>query len=208
MSHPILSTYALRFGWPGHPPLWSALNLELAPGLWAIVGDEGSGKTTLLRLLAGELAPDSGRIELHGRPAAPRALAAAVAWTDPRTDAFEAVVLDHYLADLPRRFPGADRALLQELVAALSLDAHRHKTFHMLSTGSRRKAWIAAAIASMAPVVLIDQPFAALDGPSVRCVTELLADAAHSQDRLFVIADFEPPHMVPPGHTISLDASA
>lgn len=208
MPAPTLSVRSLTYAWPGHPPLWTGLDLELTPGLWAVTGDESCGKTTLLRLLAGELQPQGGDIRLDGQPVSPAGLAAVVAWTDPRTDALDAVRVSDHLARLPQRFPGTDQALLRKLILALALDEHLDKRFNMLSTGSRRKVWIAAAIASRAPVILIDQPFAALDRPSARCVGELLGELADRDDRLVVIADFEPPDMVPPGHTIALDTRA
>ncbi|HNW64474.1 MAG TPA: ABC transporter, partial [Piscinibacter sp.] len=64
---------------------------------------------------------------------------------------------------------------------------------YMLSTGSRRKAGLVAAAASCAPLTLVDMPYAALDAPSSRRVTRLLADAAAQATRAWVIADHERP---------------
>jgi ABC-type Mn2+/Zn2+ transport system ATPase subunit len=201
----MVSLRAVRFAWPGQDPLWSGLDADLTGGLWAVVGDEGRGKTTLLRLLAGELEPQGGEIRLYGRPCTSAERAASTAWTDPRTSAHDGQVVRAYLAEWTRRHPATDTERLAAMVDALSLTEHLDKTFAMLSTGSRRKVWIAAALASGAPVVLLDQPFAALDAPSARHVAALLAHAAQTPDRLVVVADYEAPPMCPPSHRIDLD---
>jgi len=67
--------------------------------------------------------------------------------------------------------------------------------------------WLAAialallSFAAQAPVTLLDQPFAALDGPSVRCVRELLQEAAEHSTRAWVVAD----HEAPPGLRLAAD---
>ena len=58
-------------------------------------------------------------------------------------------------------------AVLQHLIQAFELTPHLEKPLYMLSTGSKRKVWLAAAFASGAAVTLLDQPFAALDKASV-----------------------------------------
>lgn len=75
---------------------------------------------------------------------------------------------------------------------------------YMLSTGSKRKVWLSAAFAAGASLTLIDQPFAALDGPAIRFLREWLEDAAEVTDRSWVIADFEAPAGVPLSGTLSL----
>ncbi|MFP5467717.1 MAG: ATP-binding cassette domain-containing protein [Gammaproteobacteria bacterium] len=201
----LLSVKRLRFGWPG-TTLWDSLDLDLAPGLSVVTGDEGCGKTTLLRLLAGELQPQAGQILLQGQPADTAQLSAAVAWTDPATTAVDTVRVSDHLAQLPDRFARTDTALLNDLLEGFGLQEHVHKTFHMLSAGSRRKVWIASAMASMAPVVLLDQPYAALDAPSMRLLDELLQDACESTQRLCVVADYLPPPAVKGARIIRLDA--
>jgi ABC-type cobalamin/Fe3+-siderophores transport system ATPase subunit len=64
---------------------------------------------------------------------------------------------------------------------------------YMLTAGSKRKVWLSAAFAAGTPLTLIDQPFAALDAPSMRFLTELLQDAASHPSRAWVIADYEAP---------------
>jgi energy-coupling factor transporter ATP-binding protein EcfA2 len=76
----------------------------------------------------------------------------------------------------------------------------------MLSTGSKRKVWLAAAFASGAAVTLLDEPFAALDKASINLVLELLQDAAIHATRAWVVADYEAPRGVPLALTISLQS--
>ena len=64
---------------------------------------------------------------------------------------------------------------------------------YMLSAGSRRKVWLSAAFASGAPLVLIDQPFAALDAPSIRLLREVLQEFDGQSRRTCVLADYEAP---------------
>jgi energy-coupling factor transporter ATP-binding protein EcfA2 len=63
----------------------------------------------------------------------------------------------------------------------------------MLSTGSRRKVWLAAAFACGAPLTLLDEPFAALDQPSIRFVLSLLQAATTDPLRAWVLADYQAP---------------
>ena len=67
----------------------------------------------------------------------------------------------------------------------------------MLSTGSRRKVWLAAAFASGAGLTLLDQPFAALDKASMGVINELLQKAAGHPERAWVVADYVAPPGVP-----------
>lgn len=200
---PLISTHRLTYSWPDRP-LWTDLDLAIPAGLTVLTGDEGCGKTTLLRLLAGELEPQEGEIRLQGRSATPQALLAVVAWTDPRTDVHDGSIVSDYLAAQRLRFAQMDTQLLNDLLDAFTLGGHLHKTFHMLSTGSRRKVWLAVALASMAPVVLLDQPYAALDAPATRLVSQLLQESAHSSTRAFIVADHEAPGFVSPEQVITL----
>ena len=200
---PLISTHRLTYSWPDRP-LWTDLDLAIPAGLTVLTGDEGCGKTTLLRLLAGELEPQKGEIRLKGRSATPRTLLTVVAWTDPRTDVHDGSIVSDYLAAQRVRFAQMDTQLLNDLLDAFMLGGHLHKTFHMLSTGSRRKVWLAAALASMAPVVLLDQPYAALDAPATRLVSRLLQESARSMARAFIVADHEAPAFVIPEQVISL----
>ena len=79
-----------------------------------------------------------------------------------------------------------------------------HKPLYMLSAGSRRKVWLSAAFASGAALVLIDQPFAALDGPSIRLLREVLQDFSEQSARACVIADYEAPEGVALASTLDL----
>ncbi|ABM35432.1 ABC transporter ATP-binding protein [Polaromonas naphthalenivorans] len=196
---PILMAEGLSFSHsqPSAPPLFDQLSLVLAPGVTWVCGDEGTGKTTLLQLLAGKL-PSTGQLRIQGvcltqeREAYQR----QVAWFDPRATALDQQTARQIFAGLPQRHPGCDLDALQAHIDGLSLAPHLDKALFMLSTGSRRKVFLAAALAARAPVTLLDQPFMALDRPSIDYLLAVLAEAARQPGRAWVVADYEAPGQV------------
>ena len=79
------------------------------------------------------------------------------------------------------------------MIEGLSLAEFLDKPLYMLSTGSKRKVWLAAAFACNADVALLDDPFAALDKPSIRYVTEVLRGLALQTQRALVITGYDAP---------------
>jgi ABC-type multidrug transport system ATPase subunit len=196
---PILYADALSFGYPGQPQglLFDALCVRLMPGVSWICGDEGVGKTTLLQLLAGAL-PGIGPVQINGGMLPPNSSAyrQQVAWFDPRDAALDQHTARQIFSSLPERHPGFEPAALQAHIEGLSLAPHLDKALFMLSTGSRRKVFIAAALASQATVTLLDQPFMALDRPSIDYLLGVLAEAARHPSRAWVVADYVAPDPV------------
>lgn len=194
MPATVLRAHDLGYAYPQRR-LFHQLSFELPPGLSLVRGGDGSGKTTLLRLLAGELASDAGDLWLQGcrlseQPAAYRAQLFRV---DHHAAGLDQITPETHLAALQARHPGFDAARLPALVDGLGLAPHWHKPMYMLSTGSRRKVGLAAAFAAGAALTLLDEPFAALDRPSINLVLALLQSAAADPARAWVVADYQAP---------------
>lgn len=172
---------------------------QLAPGVALVLGGDGRGKTTVHCLLAGELPPDAGRLQLGGvyLDEQPEAYRQQVFWIDPRSAAHDALTVTDYLQSVQRAYPDFDEAVLAEVMDGLSLGPHMHKNLFMLSTGSKRKVWIAAAAASGAKLTVLDGPFVSLDQASINFVLQLLTEAASQSTRIWVVADYVPPGDVP-----------
>jgi ABC-type multidrug transport system ATPase subunit len=164
-------------------------------GLVLVRGGGGRGKTSLMCVLAGELAADAGQLQvggvwLHEQPVAYRQ---QVFWAETRSAAHDALTCRDYLATVQRRYPAFEEARLNRAIEGLSLAPHLDKNIFMLSTGSKRKLYLAAAFAAGAALTLLDTPFAALDKVSIHFALSLLAEAAQDRDRLWVLADCEQP---------------
>lgn len=191
---------------PDGRPLFTLPELTLPPGVTLVLGDEGVGKTTLLRLLAGA-APhgvQSAQLCGHDLHQASTAYHQELAWFDPSDTTWEQTVVNEFWARQATRFARWNADALQSLAQALGLQEHRAKPLYMLSTGSRRKALMAAALASGAALTLLDMPFAALDGGASRVLREVLADCADHPSRAFVVADYTAPAGVPVQQRIEL----
>lgn len=147
---------------------------HFGPGsLTAIVGPNGAGKTTLLRVLAGVMRPRSGTIETAG--AATIAYLPQVATIDRD---YPVSVLEFVALGSWRRF-GSFRtppyALLDEVLAALrALGLQDAAATHIreLSVGQFRRVLFARLIVQNAPLIVLDEPFAAIDA---RTTADLLA---------------------------------
>lgn len=189
----VLQAQGLAFAYPQHP-LFTGLDLHIAPGVTWLQGGDGSGKTTLLRILAGALPADAGHLLLNGQPlnAVPALWRQQVFWADPQATVLDNTVVGDYFASLPAQYPSLNTELLADAADGLSLTPHLHKPLYMLSTGSKRKVWLAAAFASGAAVTLLDDPLAALDGASAALVLDLLREAAGHPSRAWVVGCYEP----------------
>lgn len=138
-----------------------------------LLGPNGSGKTTLLKLVAGVLTPQSGRVEIDGRPIEQltrRALARRIAVVPQETHStFDFNVIDMVLMG---RYPhlgpfelegAADQAIAREALAATGTDALESRPFATLSGGEKQRVVIASALAQASDMLLLDEPTAALD---------------------------------------------
>lgn len=148
--------------------------LSIQPSrLYGLVGANGSGKSTLLRLLARQLQPASGHIEVLGKPAAQygaRAFSRAVAYMPQFTPAVEGMTVRE-LASLGRfpwhgamgAFTANDEAKVEAALEAGRLAHLAHRLVDTLSGGERQRAWLAMMLAQDTRCLLLDEPTSALD---------------------------------------------
>jgi len=155
-----------------------------APGWTAIVGPNGAGKSTLLRALAGLQAPDSGTVTLNARalrdwPA--RARGAQIAWLPQQQEATGELTVREvvHLGRLPHlglfTAPGAsDEAAVDQAMADTECSAWQQRRLSELSGGERQRVLLARALATMAPILLLDEPTTHLDPPHQVALVRLL----------------------------------
>jgi NitT/TauT family transport system ATP-binding protein len=133
------------------------VTLEVQRGEFVcVVGASGSGKSTLLNVLAGLEAASAGRTHVHGRVALMFQEAALLPWLT----AVENVELALELRGVKR---AERRATAQELLERVHLHGFEKRRPHELSGGMRHRVALARALAQDADVLLMDEPFAALD---------------------------------------------
>jgi sulfate transport system ATP-binding protein len=173
-------------------------------GLVALLGPSGSGKTTLLRILAGLESPDAGTAQIDGVDLA----------SQSARQRNVGLVFQHYalfrhldvyeniaFALRVRKRPRAEvDARVRELLALIQLESFEHRLPSQLSGGQRQRVALARALAARPRVLLLDEPFGALDAQvraELRAWLRRLHDeihlttvfVTHDQDEAFEVAD-------------------
>jgi ATP-binding cassette subfamily C protein CydC len=163
-----VSLQNVDFGFMGaQRMLFEGLDLEIKQGEWAaVIGRSGVGKTSLARLIIGELAPLHGKVLVCGQD--PR-LIKNVAVVEQATHIFDTTLRENLLVANGR---ASDEQIKQALCAVGlgdllnregGLDAKLVLDGANVSGGQRQRIALARAFISEAPVVLLDEPFAAVD---------------------------------------------
>ena len=163
----------LTLGYDGHPAVHHLDGAFAAGSLTAIVGPNGSGKSTLLKGIMGTLSPLGGSIARHGE----------IAYLPQGAEidkGFPATVSDLIGLGLWKRrgaFGGLDAGDREKIGAALhvvGLDGFARRQIDTLSGGQMQRALFARVLLQDAPVVLLDEPFAAIDEHTVHDLLHLV----------------------------------
>lgn len=133
------------------------VNIEILPGEFVgLIGPSGSGKSTLLNLIAGLDGPSAGSVTSDGRTTLMFQESALFPWLTVGAN----ISLALKLRGVPRR-ERSDR--VRELLSSVQLDGFGDRRPHELSGGMRQRVAIARAFAQEVDVLLMDEPFGALD---------------------------------------------
>ena len=141
--------------------LFQGLNFTLPGGAWTcLLGPSGVGKSSLLRLIAGLAPLDQGAVSCSdGAP-----LAGRLAWMGQQDDLLPWLsARDNVTLGARLRGETPDRAKARDLLARVGLDRQAEQLPATLSGGQRQRAALARTLMEDRPVVLMDEPFSALD---------------------------------------------
>jgi osmoprotectant transport system ATP-binding protein len=157
---------------PRRPALLRDMTLSVQQGETLILlGRSGAGKTTALKLINRLLEPTHGEVRVEGRSTTewdPIALRRHIGYVVQEIGLFPHFTVERNIALLPRLEKWTEdriRARVQELLALVGLEAEKflERYPHQLSGGQRQRVGVARALAADPPILLMDEPFGALD---------------------------------------------
>ena len=175
----------------GERTVLHAVDLAFAPAcLHVMVGPNGAGKSSLMRILAQVLAPSKGRVLLDGRPLADRPARQRArmlaylpqdrqaAWPMPVRELVMLGRMPHG-ATLEQAAP-ADWLAVEQALERTKVSGLAHRCITQLSGGERARVLLARALATQAPILLVDEPIAALDPHHQWLMMDLLQQEAQA----------------------------
>ncbi len=176
-------------------------------GVCVVLGPNGSGKSTLLRLIAGLIPADSGRVLIDGNPVAEADQRVGLVFQEPRLLPWRTVIDN---VAFPLELAGIDgderRKRARELLELVGVAAFAGAYPRQLSGGMRQRVAIARALARDPQILLLDEPFSALDaltrdrfndellelwqrtGTTILLVTHSIPEAVYLADEVVVLS--------------------
>ena len=167
----------LTLGYNRHPAVHHLKGEVAAGSLLAVVGPNGAGKSTLLKGIVGEISPMQGHVELHG---CQRENIAYLTQQSTLDSTFPIVIYDFVAMGLWAQF-GAFREFnrtakqrIEEAIAAVGLSGLENRPIGQLSGGQLQRARFARVILQDSPLVLLDEPYGAIDANTVQDLAKLV----------------------------------
>jgi NitT/TauT family transport system ATP-binding protein len=204
-----LELQQVGYTYPGWPPVMQGVDWSLPEGEFhCLVGRSGCGKTTWLKLAAGLLRPDHGTLRLQGQTVQGPTPSMGFVFQSPTLLDWLSV-LDNVLLPirLHRAVQPKDVEQAQSLLAQMGLSTWLHQSPARLSGGQQSRVAIARALVTQPALLLMDEPFAALDAmtredlqwelaqlcrarkTSVLFVTHDMTEAVYLADRVAVMSE-------------------
>jgi len=189
------------------------VSLDVPEGrVLVLLGTSGSGKTTALKTINRLVEPDSGRATVLGRDVKswdPIELRRRIGYVIQEAGLFPHLTVGDNVAMVPRllRWPEAKReARVRELLALVRLDPDRFSTLRprQLSGGERQRVGLARALAADPPLLLMDEPFGALDPLTRRRLQDEFKDLQGRLGKTVVLVTHDVPEALRLGDEVAV----
>ena len=174
--------------YPGGVEALNDMTIQFPKGeLTSLLGPSGCGKTTLLKIIAGLLAPTSGNVTVNGLPVTGPGKERAFVFQDfalmPWASVLRNVAFGLELQGVPK---SERNASAEKHIEAVGLKGYENLFPHELSGGMRQRVGLARALAVNAEVLLMDEPFSAVDEQTRRKFQEDLLEVVADAKKTFI----------------------
>ena len=185
---PIVQVRNIKKVYPGGVEALSDITLDFPEGkLTTLLGPSGCGKTTLLKIIAGLLKPSSGEVLVEGRPVTGPGPERAFVFQDFALMPWATVIRN---AAFGLELAGVNRsereAVAEKYLHTVGLKGFENKYPHELSGGMRQRVGLARALAVNAKVLLMDEPFSAVDEQTRRKFQEDMISLVKDEKKTFI----------------------
>jgi NitT/TauT family transport system ATP-binding protein len=185
---PIVQVKNIKKVYPGGVEALSDITLDFPEGkLTTLLGPSGCGKTTLLKIIAGLLQPSSGEVLVDGRPITGPGPERAFVFQDFALMPWATVIRN---AAFGLELAGVNRsereAVAEKYLHTVGLKGFENKYPHELSGGMRQRVGLARALAVNAKVLLMDEPFSAVDEQTRRKFQEDMINLVKDEKKTFI----------------------
>ncbi|HVN55811.1 MAG TPA: ATP-binding cassette domain-containing protein [Anaerolineaceae bacterium] len=155
------------------------VSFEVEKGeIFGLLGPNGAGKTTTIRILLDIFKPDSGRVAILGGPMT-EAKKDYIGYLPEERGLYQDITLDRcltYLASLKGLAPAEAHRRINAYLEQFDLASSRNKKLKELSKGMQQKAQLIVTLVHEPDLVIIDEPFSALDPVNTQMVKDLLRE--------------------------------
>ena len=223
----MIEFHEVTFAYAGAPPIFDRFHWSIERGeAWAVIGGSGNGKTTLLMMLAGLRVPVSGEILVEGqvvdRPRPRTGLVlqeyGLLPWATIKQNVALGLRVRNFCGPDGRHAPvehivGPIEPLVEKWLKRLGIEAMRNRFPAQCSGGQRQRAAIARTLVLDPDLLLMDEPFAALDAATREDLQNLTIELQREQDLTLIVVTHniedavflgrkilvldQPPHTVP-----------
>ena len=174
--------------YPGGVEALNDMTIQFPKGeLTSLLGPSGCGKTTLLKIIAGLLEPTSGTVTVNGQPVTGPGKERAFVFQDFALMPWASVLRNAAFGLELQGLPKSERnAIAEKHIEAVGLKGYENLFPHELSGGMRQRVGLARALAVNAEVLLMDEPFSAVDEQTRRKFQEDLLGVVADAEKTFI----------------------
>ena len=164
------------------------MSLDFPKGqLTSLLGPSGCGKTTLLKIIAGLLAPNQGEVYVNGQIVSEPGPDRAFVFQDFALMPWASVLRNVAFGLELRKVPKSEREdIARKYIKDVGLDGFENSFPHELSGGMRQRVGLARALSVDSPVLLMDEPFSAVDEQTRRKFQEDLLQLVKEENKTFI----------------------